>query len=100
MFNIVFVISNDGPMNINRELFKSVYSNLESISKLLLFEEYNIHYLGIETLNIIKNIKKYFTQKKEIINYQQFKELFQQDNNFYTYIKNIYEGIQKMKYLM
>ena len=95
MFNIVFVISNDGPMNINRELFKSVYSNLESISKLLLFEEYNIHYLGIETLNIIKNIKKYFTQKKEIINYQQFKELFQQDNNFYTYIKNIYEGIQK-----
>jgi hypothetical protein len=46
-------------------------------------------------LNIIKNIKKYFTQKKEIINYQQFKELFQQDNNFYTYIKNIYEGIQK-----
>jgi hypothetical protein len=35
MFNIVFVISNDGPMNINRELFKSVYSNLESISKLL-----------------------------------------------------------------
>lgn len=94
MFNIIFVLSNEGPMNINRELCKSVYSNLESISKLLLLEEYHSHYLGLESFNIIKNIKNYFRQKKECINYQSFIDIFQQDNNFYTYIKNIYEGIK------
>ena len=33
MFNIIFVFSNEEPMNIKQELFKSVYSNLESLSK-------------------------------------------------------------------
>ena len=61
MFNIVFVLSNEEPMNINRELFKNVYSNLESLSKLLLFEEYNKHYLGIETSRIIKINKQFFS---------------------------------------
>ena len=95
MFNIVFVFSNEGPMNINRELFKNVYSNLESLSKLLLFEEYNRHYLGIETESIIKKIKRIFKQKKENINYVNFVEKFPQNNNFYAYIKNIYDGITK-----
>ena len=95
MFNVVFVFSNEGPMNINRELFKNVYSNLESLSKLLLFEEYNKHYLGIETHRIINKIKKLFLPKKENINYVDFIEKFPQNNNFYTYIKTIYEGISK-----
>ena len=95
MFNIVFIFSNDKPMNINRELFKSVYSNLESLSKLLLFEEYNKHYLGDETLRIIKLFQKFFIQKKENILYEDFIEKFSTNNNIYTYIKNIYEGIKK-----
>ena len=94
MFNIVFVFSNDEPMNIKQELFKSVYSNLESLSKLLLFEEYNKHYLGIETLRITKIIHKFFTQKKESINYKNFIEKFPLNNNLYKYIKNIYIGIE------
>ena len=93
MFNIIFVFSNDEPMNIKQELFKSVYSNLESLSKLLLFEEYNKHYLGIETLRITKMIQKFFTQKKEMINYKNFVEKFSTNNNIYKYIKNIYIGI-------
>ena len=95
MFNIVFIFSNDKPMNINRELFKSVYSNLESLSKLLLFEEYNKHYLGVEILRIIKMIQKFFKQKKESIIYDDFVEKFSSNNNLYSYIRNIYEGIYK-----
>ena len=95
MFNIVFVLSNEEPMNINRELFKNVYSNLESLSKLLLFEEYNKHYLGIETSRIIKIIKQFFSQKKEKKNFVNFIEKFPQNNNFYKNIKSIYEGIIK-----
>ena len=95
MFNIVFVFSNEAPMNINRELFKSVYSNLESLSKLLLFEEYTKHYLGFETSRIIKFFNKFFTPKKEGISFKNFVEKFPQNNNFYKYIKAIYEGIEK-----
>lgn len=95
MFNIVFIFSNEEPMNINRELFKSVYSNLESLSKLLLFEEYNKHYLGIEALRIIKFFNKFFTIKKEGISFKNFVEKFPQNNNLYKYIKDIYEGIEK-----
>ena len=95
MFNIVFVFSNDKPMNVNRELFKSVYSNLESLSKLLQFEEYNKHYLGFETWRIIKIKKRFFMQKKESINYKEFLERFPKNNNFFKYIKGIYEGIEK-----
>ena len=94
MFNIIFVFSNDEPMNIKQELFKSVYSNLESLSKLLLYEEYNKHYLGIETLRITRMIHKFFTQKKEMINYKNFFEKFSTNNNIYKYIKNIYLGIE------
>ena len=95
MFNIVFIFSNEEPMNINRELFKSVYSNLESLLKLLLFEEYNKHYLGVETLRIIKFFNKFFSQKKEGISYKNFIEKFPQNNNLYKFIKDIYEGIEK-----
>ena len=95
MFNIVFVFSNDKPMNVNRELFKSVYSNLESLSKLLQFEEYNKHYLGSEIWRIIKIKKRFFMQKKESINFKDFSEKFPKNNNFFKYIKGIYEGIEK-----
>ena len=94
MFNIVFVFNNDEPMNKKQELFKSVYSNLESLSKLLLFEEYNKHYLGIETLRIIK-IKQKFFNKKAGLSFDNFKEKFPTNNNIYKFIKNIYEGIAK-----
>ena len=95
MFNIVFVFSNEEPMNIKQELFKSVYSNLESLSKLLLFEEYNKHYLGIETLRIIKKFQIFFTNKRTNINFDNFKLKFPVNNNIYKYVGNIYEGIKK-----
>ena len=95
MFNIVYVFSNDEPMNIKQELFKSVYSNLESLSKLLLFEEYNKHYLGIETLRIIKKYQIFFTNKKTNITYKNFIDKFPVNNNLYNYIKTMYEGIKK-----
>ena len=95
MFNIVFVFYNDQPLNKKQELFKSVYSNLESLSKLLLFEEYNRHYLGMETCRIIKKIKSFFTNKKAGITFDNFKEKFPVNNNIYKYIKNIYHGIEK-----
>ena len=66
MFNIVLVFNNDEPMNKKQDLFKNVYSNLESLSKLLLFEEYNKHFLGIETERIIKIKKNYFNKKSGI----------------------------------
>ena len=93
MFNIIFVFSNEGPMNINCELFKNVYSNLESLSKLLLFEEYNKHYLGFATHRIINIIKNLF--KKDNINFIDFVEKFPQNNNLYSYVKNLYEGISR-----
>ena len=68
-------------MNVNRELFKSVYSNLESLSKLLQFEEYNKHYLGSEIWRIIKIKKRFFMQKKESINFKDFSEKFPKNNN-------------------
>ena len=95
MFNIVFVFYNDQAMNKKQDLFKSVYSNLESLSKLLLFEEYNRHYLGIETCRIIKRIKYFFTNKKTSISFNVFKEKFPVNNNIYKYIQNLYKGIGK-----
>ena len=95
MFNIVYVFSNDEPMNIKQELFKSVYSNLESLSKLLLFEEYNKHYLGIETLRIIKKYQIFFKNKKTSITYKNFIEKFPVNNNLYNYIKSMFEGIKE-----
>ena len=95
MFNIVFVFSNDEPMNVKQELFKSVYSNLESLSKLLLFEEYNKHYLGIETLRILKKFQIFFTNKRSSITYNNFREKFPVNLSIYKYIKSIYEGIIK-----
>jgi hypothetical protein len=82
-------------MNIKQELFKSVYSNLESLSKLLLFEEYNKHYLGIETLRIIKKFQIFFTNKRTNINFDNFKSKFPVNNNIYKYVANIFEGIKK-----
>ncbi len=93
MFNIVLVFNNDEPMEKKQDLFKSVYSNLESLSKLLLFEEYNKHFLGIETERIIK-IKKNYFNKKSGISKESFQKRFPKNNNIYKLIKSIYDGIE------
>ena len=95
MFNIVYVFSSNEPMNVKQELFKSVYSNLESLSKILLYQEYNRHYLGIETLRILKNFQIFFTDKKTNITYNNFRKKFPVNNYIYKYIKTMFDGIKR-----
>ncbi len=94
MFNIIVVL--DKVVNkfiLNKDLIKNISVNIESISKIFLFEEYRKQYISKELLSFINLNKKFFNDKnKENIRYSKYKDLI--SNKLLVNLKNIYEGIK------
>ena len=51
MFNIIFVLDKVNTFTVNKDLIKNISVNIESISKIFLFEEYRKFYLSKELLS-------------------------------------------------
>ena len=93
MFNIIFVLDKVNTFTVNKDLIKNISVNIESISKIFLFEEYRKFYLSKELLSFVNSNKKFFNDKnKENKCYSKFKDLI--SNKLLINIKNIYEGIK------
>ena len=105
MFNIVFVFNKEETMKNAKELIKSIYMNLESFSKSLLFEEYNKNYLLTGIYNIIKFYRDFFKndklEKNDNVNKEKIENIFNKfvadfskNHYIYRYIEKIYKNIK------
>ena len=93
MFNIIFVLDKVNTFTLNKDLIKNISVNIESISKIFLFEEYRKQYLSKELSSFINLNKKFFNDKnKENIRYSKYKDII--SNKLLMNLKNIYEGIK------